>query len=312
VAAADPGQAAGPTGLARQADSGGVAWGLELDRAVLVPGRLVGGRVHLTSHRDLDARGLVIALVAVEHWRHRVTSTDAHGNAHTEVVTTRAELTRVPVQLAGEIHIGPGESRDWAFELPVPPMGPASLDANDAGLDWTVEAKLDIPGGFDSSIEAPVVVAQPTALLRAGAIDVGQFALFDSADVGADGIRGSILLEPMPLVCGEAFAGHLALEMARTQRLQEIRAELRLEVKATVSGGESEAVTVWAGQLAAGGDYAGAQAFPIEGRIDARPLPTSELPHGRARATFHVILARAWAVDAHLARDVTIATTREV
>jgi len=312
MAEADSGQLAGPAGLVRQADSGGVAWALELDRTVLLPGRLVGGRVHITSHRDLDARGLVAALVAVEHWRHRVTSTDAQGNAHTEVVTTRAELMREPVQLAGDVHFGAGESRDWTFEMPVPPMGPASLDASDAGVAWTVEAKLDIPGGFDSSIDAPIVVAQPTALLRAGAIDVGQFALFDTADVGADGIRGSIRIEPMPLVCGEGFSGHLALEMGRSQRLQEIRAELRLEVKATVSGGESEVVTVWAGQLSGGGDYGGTQAFPIEGRIGTRPLPTSELPHGRARATFDVILARAWAVDTHLARDVTIATTREV
>jgi hypothetical protein len=62
----------------------------------------------------------------------------------------------------------------------------------------------------------------------------------------------------------------------------------------------------------AGGEYGGPQQLPFEGRIDARPLPTSELPHGRAQATFRVILARALAPDTHLVRDVTIATTREL
>jgi hypothetical protein len=293
-------------------ESGGVRWHVELDRAVLLPGRLVGGRVRISAEHGVDARGVIVALIGVEHWRHRVTSTDAQGNSHTEVVTTTKELAREPVQLDGVVQLGSGDQREWTFELPVPPMGPASLDAQDSGLDWTVEAKLDVAGRFDSSIEAPVVVAQPTALLRAGAIDVGQFALFDSADIGADGIAGSIRISPMPLVCGESFSGAITLDMGRAQKLQEIRAELRIEVKATVSGGESEVVTAWAGQLVAGGDYGGPQQLPFEGQIDARPLPTSELPHGRAQATFHVILARALATDTHLVRDVTIATTREL
>jgi hypothetical protein len=303
---------AGSAAVAWNTESGGVRWHLELDRAVLLPGRLVSGRVRITAEHDIDARGVVVALIGVEHWRHRVTTTDAQGHSSTHVVTTRKELTREPVQLDGVVQLGKGDQRDWTFELPVPPMGPASLDAQDAGLDWTVEAKLDIASGFDSSIEAPVVVAQPTALLRAGAIDVGQFALFDSADVGADGIAGSIRLSPMPLVCGESFTGAVTLDMGRSQKLQEVRAELRIEVKATVSEGESEVVTAWAGQLAPGGEYGGPQQLQVEGQIDARPLPTSELPHGRAQATFHVILARALAPDTHLVRDVTIATTREL
>jgi len=298
--------------VAWNGESGGVLWHLELDRAVLLPGRLVRGRVRITAENDIDARGAVVALIGLEHWRHRVTTTDAQGHSSTQVVTTRKELTREPVQLDGVVQLGRGDQRAWTFDLPVPPMGPASLDARDAGLDWTVEAKLDIAGGFDSSLEAPVIVAQPTALLRAGAIDVGQFALFDGADVAADGITGSIRLTPMPLVCGEAFSGAVTLDLGRSQKLQEIRAELRIEVKATVSEGESEVVTAWAGQLAPAGEYAGPQQLAVTGAIDARPLPTSELPHGRARATFHVILARALAPDSHLVRDVTIATTREL
>ena len=38
-------------------------------------------------------------------------------------------------------------------------------------------------------------------------------------------------------------------------------------------------------------------------------LPSIDLPHGRARGVFHVILARAWAPDIHYVRDVALATT---
>jgi hypothetical protein len=191
-------------------------------------------------------------------------------------------------------------------------MGPASLDGRDAGLEWTFEAKLDRDNAFDAGIVHAVVVAQPTALLRAGAVHVGQFALYESADVAADGIVGSIALEPMPLVAGEPFTGRLTLQLPGSTNLQEIRAEVRVEVEATVSGGERETITAWAGVLAPGGSYQGSVALDIAGTLGPRPLPTIVLPHGQAKATYQITLARAWAVDTHLARDVTIATTREL
>jgi hypothetical protein len=40
-------------------------------------------------------------------------------------------------------------------------------------------------------------------------------------------------------------------------------------------------------------------------------LPSIDLPHGRARAEFHVILAQAWAPDIHYVRAVAVATTAE-
>ena len=69
---------------------------------------------------------------------------------------------------------------------------------------------------------------------------------------------------------------------------------------------------VWSGMLAREGEYQGSLSFEVTGALDPRPLPTLELPNGRAQATFHVILARAWAIDTHLARDVRIATTPEL
>jgi hypothetical protein len=300
------------TTAAWEGSSGGVSWHVQLDRSILLPGRLVGGRLALRAERVVEARGVLVGLIAEEHWRHRVTRQGANGTSTTQVVTSREELLREPVQVHGPLRLAPGETWTASFEQPVPGMGPATLVADDAGLDWTFEAKLDIAGGLDSSIEHPVVVAQPTALLRAGVVDVGEFALYEQADSAADGITGTIKLEPMPLACGEPFSGRLELSLPSSVKLQEIRAELRVKVEATVSQGEDETITTWTGVVAPAGTYSGSIGLDVAGALDARPLPTIELPHGRAQATFHVILARAWALDTHLARDVTIATTSEL
>lgn len=293
-------------------EDGGAAWRLRLDRSTLLPGRLVEGLLEITARRAVEGRAVVVALIGREHWRHRVTRTDAEGGTHTEVVTSREEHRRVPVNLHGPLRLVAGETWQTPFELPVPPMGPASLEADDAGLDWTVEAKLDVEGGFDTRIEAPVTVAQPTALLRAGSVRVGQFALYDSVDVAADGISGTIRLDPVPLVCGEPFAGQLRLEVPGSLNLQEIRAELRIDVEATVPSGQRETLTPWAARLAPAGAYSGTVEVGFEGRMGARPLPTVELPHGRAGATLHVVLAKAWAADPQLVRDIAIASTSEL
>jgi len=303
---------AAPAALAWDDDAGGVRWHVELDRAVLVPGRLVDGRLSVVADRGIQARQLEIALVGEEHWRHDETRRDANGNTTTETVTSRRELPRVPEVLHGPLVLAAGERWESPFDLPVPPLGPATLDATEAGATWRFEAKLDIDNAFDSSTERPVVIAQPTALLRAGAVHVGQFALYERADVGAGDVTGSIELEPMPLVAGESFEGRVRFQVGERLKLQEIRAELRVKVKATVSSGREETITAWSAVLAPGAEYRDALDLPIAGELDPRPLPTVELPHGRAEATFHVILAVAWAPDIHLVRDVTIATTREL
>lgn len=287
---------------------GGVDWHVELDRALLLPGSLVNGRLRILARNGIEARALVLGLAGQEHWRHRVTRTDAEGHVTTEVVRSTAEPIREPVRLVDIVRLAPGELLERPFELPVPPLGPASLDADDAGMDWTFEAKLDIESGFDSRVERPVTVAQPTALLRAGAVHLGEFALYDRVEVSADGVTGAILLQPMPLVCGAPFTGRLELHVPGRLRLQEVRAELRVTVEATVSDGEHQEITAWAATLAPGGDAA----YDVDGLLPPVAVPSSELPHGRASATFHVILAVAWSPDMHLQRDVAIATTAEV
>ena len=300
------------TAAAWEGSSGGASWHVELDRSVLLPGRLVSGRLTIRADREIDARGVVVGLVAEEHWRHRVTEHNANGTTSTHVVTSKNEVLREPVQVHGALLLAAGETWSARFEQPVPAMGPATLVAEDAGLDWSFEAKLDIEGGFDSSLEHGIVVAQPTSLLRAGAVHVGEFALYESVDVTGDGVTASMKLEPMPLACGEPFSGRVELSLAGPHKVQEIRAELRVEVEATVSEGEKEELTAWSGVLAAAGTYEGLVVLDVNGSLDPRPLPTIELPHGRAQATFRVILARAWAVDTHLVRDVALATTTEL
>jgi len=85
-----------------------------------------------------------------------------------------------------------------------------------------------------------------------------------------------------------------------------------VQIDATVSSGKHETITPWSAVLVPSAEVQGEQTIHFEGSLDDRPLPTIELPHGRASAAFHLILATAWARDPHLVRDVTIATTLEL
>src|SRR5688500_2091052 len=97
-----------PAALAWDQESGGVEWHVELDRAVLLPGRLVGGRLALHATRDVEARQVVAALVGEEHWRHEQRSHNANGTTSTRTVTSRDELRRVPEILHGPLRLAAG------------------------------------------------------------------------------------------------------------------------------------------------------------------------------------------------------------
>ncbi len=291
---------------------GGVAWRLELARDRLLPGRLVDGQVTVTAQRGVEARGLVVTLRGREHWRYETTTTDADGHSRTETHTGHQDMPSVPMMLASSITLAAGEMQTHPFQLPVPGLGPATLEAKVAGVDWIVEAKLDVAGGMDASIEVPVRVLQPTALLRAGVVHVGEFALYEAADAQAGEVTGTIWLEPVPLVPGEVFRGRLTLRPGAPMRLQEIRVELRVAVEATVSGGLRETLVPWSAVVAPTMELATDQVLEFAATLPDVALPTIDLPHGRAAAEVHVILARPWARDPHLVRDLAIATTLEV
>jgi hypothetical protein len=301
------------TSIVARANSHGVAWELNLERVDLLPGTTAKGSVAVVAEHGTDGRGLIAALIATEQWQFKETSTDAQGHPHSRTVTRTEELQRLPVQLADAVSLAAGERRELNFEVPVPPLGPATLDATVSRLTWELEIKLDRPGGLDSAIVVPVTVLQPTALLRAGVVEVGEFALYEAADSATDEARASVEIKPMPICVGAPIDGRLTIETNGQLDLQEVRLEIRVKVRATVSSGLEEELTPWVGQLAGPGPFGGAsQAIPFRGDIPATYLPTVELPHGRSDATFHVILARPWARDPHLVRDVAICSTTEI
>lgn len=300
-----------PAGLRLTGSDGGVDFELNMDRRELLPGQLATGTVRLMFQHSIDFRGIVACLTATEQWQWERTTQGANGQTTTEKVTERHELQRLPVQLEGPGSHSAGETRDFRLELPVPPLGPATFEATVSRLTWRLEVKLDVPG-FDPSIETDLVVLQPTGLLKAGVIDVAQFALWPSADADSDGAHASIALDPVPLCIGAQFSGQLSIATGVT-KVQEVRLELRAKVKATVSSGLSEEITLWTGRVAAEGEFGGAaKAMPFHGLLAAPCLPTIRLPHGRSDATFHVILAKAWARDTHLVRDIAICSTTEL
>jgi len=299
--------------IVAHADSHGVAFEMRLERDDLLPGTTVKGTVSLLARNGIASRGIVAALIATEWWKFQETTTDGQGQTSTHTVTRKDELQRLPVELSAAIELAEGEHREIAFEVPVPPLGPATLEAQVSRLTWDLEVKLDVAGAMDASIVVPVRVLQPTALLRAGVVHVGEFALYEAADSATGEARASVDIKPMPLCAGQPIDGSLTIETNGVMDLQEVRLELRSRVKATVSSGCEEEITVWSGRVAGPGRFGGpSQVIPFQSEIPATFLPTIELPHGRTDATFHVILARAWARDPHLVRDVTICTTTEV
>jgi hypothetical protein len=290
---------------------GGVDFEVDLERTEVLPGRLVNGRIRLRFRDDRTVRGIVAALVATETWQWRQTTSDGQGHTTTRTVTEHRELQRLPIQLAPAGSHPRGSEAAFDLGLPIPPLGPATFEATVSRLAWKLEVKLDVPG-FDPSIDVDIVVLQPTGLLRAGVIDVGEFALYASADAESNGARAAISLDPVPLCIGAPFGGLLSISTG-PQKLQEVRLELRTKVKATVSSGLEEEVTLWTGRVAGEGVFGGTeQAMAFDGTLAPRWLPTVRLPHGRADAQFHVILAKALARDTHLVRDVAICSTTEL
>jgi hypothetical protein len=186
------------------------------------------------------------------------------------------------------------------------------VEATVAGVDWELDVKLDVPG-FDPGLVLPVRVLQPTALLRAGVVHVEQFALWPLADAETGAGIGSIGFDPVPLCIGAPFDGRLVIDTREPMDLQEVRVEVRVAVRATAPSGRHEELTVWVGRIAGAGRFGG-EPTTLEFHAELPPtfVPTAELPHGRTDATVHVILAKAWARDPHLVRDVALCSTTEI
>jgi hypothetical protein len=293
-------------------------WRLEVDPPVLLPGREAAVRVTFTPERDLEARAVAASLRCVETYRYDTTETSraADGSMHSRRVThtNHHEIHRLDFALAGAVRLVAGQPETWRFSFEVPALGPATFEGTELRCDWTLEVKVDLPMRLDERLTRNLPVAQPTALLKAGVVATGQYGLFEEAPANVDAFPAQVRLEPVPVCLGEPFTGSFTVETPEPIEVQEVRLELRVRAEVTVSGGHEEEITVQRGRLEADpGKFGGAFAshrFSADA-VEAW-LPSVDLPHGRARATFHVILARSWAPDIHYVRDVALATTREI
>lgn len=301
----------------RRSEVHGGEWSVEIDPTVLLPSRSVRVLVRHTPDRDRNARGVLATLTAVETYRYDRNESMPGSNGPTSRRVTHTdhhELSRTELTLDGARPFRRGESVEWGFELAVPDLGPASFEGEELRCDWTLEIKADIPRGFDARISLPVRVGQPMALLRAGVLDLGQYALFSDAPVNVDAYPAQIAFDPVPLCLGEPFSGQLSVETSEPIEVQEVRLELRVEAQVTVAGGRHEEIVIGVGQLATeegrfGGSFA---EHAFNGQTQQLWLPSVDLPHGRARARFHAILARAWKRDIHYVRDVALSTTSDL
>ena len=292
--------------------NGGVDWTLTLDRDDLLPGRLVAGVLRFAARSPVEGRGVIVTLRGEEHWRYKVTTSNGKTTT-TTIHTGREDLPAIPVRICGPITLAAGETRELPFELPTPPLGPPTVIAEDAGVDWSVEVKLDREGSFDAGVEVPVRVHQPTALLRAGVVPVGEFALYGSAEGDEDAdLKGTLALDPVPLAAGAPFRGTVTLQPASPVDVRSVRGELKIRVKATVGGGLDETQTAWNGTVAGAMTVTDGQAFEFAGVLAPDVPPTVELPHGRVSARFELILDRPHQPDLRIGRDVAVATTLEL
>ncbi|HEX6655712.1 MAG TPA: hypothetical protein VF153_05815 [Candidatus Limnocylindria bacterium] len=295
-------------------DDGG--WHLAVDPPVLVPDRRATFTLTFTPSRDLDARGVSATLRCVERYRYddNETSMGADGKASSRTVTrtVEEELHRGDFPLAGAGRLPAGRPQAWTFGLDMPGLGPATFEGEELRCDWILEAKVDLPMALDERFATSVRVAQPTALLKAGVVDTGQYGLFEEAPTNVDAFPAQIRLEPVPICQGDGFTGRFTVETAEAIEVQEVRLELRVHARVVHSGGHQEEILVQHGHLATSGNRFGGEFATHPFTADAVDawLPSIDLPHGTARGIFHVILARAWASDIHYVRDVALATTR--
>jgi hypothetical protein len=293
-------------------------WSIRLEPAVLLPGRSFTASIGYTPARDHPSRGVKVVLRCVERYRYDQSETVhlADGSTSVRRVTRTGvqELARLEVAAAGPTTFIKGQAQSWEVTFEVPGLGPATFEGEVLRCDWTLTASIDIAMAIDERIEQAVVVAQPMALLRAGVLDTGMYGLFEEAPVNLDAHPAQVRLKPVPISLQSAFSGSFTVETAAPLAIQEVRLELRVTADVTVSGGHHEEIVVWRGGLEAATQAFGGALTEHSFEADAPGAwtPSIDLPHGKARGQFHVILALRWEPDIHYVRDVALATTSEL
>ena len=286
---------------------------LELDSTDLLPGRLVDGRLRISSRDGGAIRGARVTLTGTETWRYDQTTTDAKGQVHTETHTASQDLPKVPVAVMGATQIGAGAQHDIAFQVPVPALGPATFDATELGVDWSLGANLDV-AGFDPGVVLPVRHPAADGAAAGGRRRRGAVR---AVRRGRRGRRRPARIDPPrtgPAVRRGAVPRHAddagrrvttgAGGPARTARHGPVDGGRR-------SIGDDHAVGRSAGRMPA--STAARRPPRMPSASSSRPGPADDrTAHGRADAAFHLVVAIAWARDPHLVRDVAICSTTEI
>ena len=96
------------TAIARNS-GGGFDLELELDTTDLLPGRLVDGRLRLSSRHGGAFRGARVTLVGTETWRYDQTTTDSSGHTRTATRTSDEDLPHVPIAVLGPTTVAAGD-----------------------------------------------------------------------------------------------------------------------------------------------------------------------------------------------------------
>ena len=217
-------------------EAGGGAWELSLQPEVLLPSRDAALAVTFTPGRDLNARGVRATLIGTERYRYRRTESTGR-STHTVEHTGTEEVGRVETTLAGPGVLAAGASQRWSWSFHVPDLGPATFEGDVLRCDWELAVTVDLPMAADAELRLPVRVAQPTSLLSAGVIDLGEYGLFEEAPANIDAHPAQIRLEPVPISIDRPFSGTATIETAEPVAVQEVRLELRVHAQVTVSGG---------------------------------------------------------------------------
>lgn len=295
-------------------EASGGEWALDLDPPVLLPSRPVVARIRYVPDSDHEARGVRAVLRAVETYQYRRTESSGK-TTRTVTRTGHDEVARLEAILAGPTAFRRGEEVAWEVTFDVPPLGPATFEGTDVlRCDWTLEVSCDLAWSGDDRMVAPVRVAQPTALLRAGVVATGQYGLFEDAPVNVDAYPAQIRIDPVPLSVAHPFSGELRIETAEPIEVQEVRLELRVHPRCTDHRGLEDELLIASGRLdTPTGTFGGAFAsHPFTADAPEVWTPSVDLRHGIARARFHVILALAWRPDIHYVRDVALASTTDL
>src|SRR5688572_14657210 len=98
---------------------GGVDWDVTLADAGTgpLPGNTVHGRARFTVRRDIDARGVIAALIGTAEWKVEVSRRNSDRQVETDSRWNSDDLGRVEARLSGPARYTNGQTTELEFDL---------------------------------------------------------------------------------------------------------------------------------------------------------------------------------------------------